>query len=85
LSHERTVRQFVEEINRHLGDGAVRIIYSWLGRGMELHAKWGAQLSLAPYDEEHLLRPAEQQAVLDELSLEALGVSLGLDVPGDSD
>jgi hypothetical protein len=54
MSLERTVRQFVEEVNHLVGEG-------------------------------HLLRAAEQQALLDELGLETLGVALGLEGPPDSD
>lgn len=81
VSRERTVRQFVEEVNRHVGADSLTIVYSFWWRTMEIHSKWGACLSASPGNEERLMAPAEQAAVLREVGLESLIPTLGLDVP----
>lgn len=85
MSHERTVRQFVDEVNRHVGEESLTIIYSFWWRSLEIHSKSGARLSASPGNEERLMAPAEQAAVLIEVGLESLIPTLGLDVPIDFD
>jgi hypothetical protein len=81
MSHARTVRQFVDEINRLSGDDSLRIVYSFWWRSTEIHSKWGARLSVSPGNEDRLMAPAEQVAILTEVGLEGLIPALGLDVP----
>lgn len=85
MSHERTVRQFVDEVNRHVGDEALTIIYSFWWRSLEIRSVWGVCLSASPGNEERLMAPAEQAAVLIEVGLESLIPALGLDLPMELD
>lgn len=81
MTHDRTVRQSVDEVNRQVGEEALTLIYSFWWRSLEIHSKWGACLFLSPGNEERLMAPAEQSTVLSEVGLESLIPTLGLDVP----
>lgn len=85
MSGARTVRQFVDEVNRQVGDEALSLIYSFWWRSLEIHSKWGACIYTSPGNEERLMAPAEQAAVLMEVGLESLIPTLGLDVPMELD
>jgi hypothetical protein len=81
LSRERTVRQFVDEVNRLVGDDTLAIRYRFWERDGAVYSKWGAWVSFWPGNEERLMAPAEQEAFLRQLGLESLTEMLGLDAP----
>ena len=80
----RTVREFVEEVNRYAGDGTMALVYSFWGGGLEIRCR-NLEISLARYGETQPMTPAEQSSILEAVGLEMLIPTMGLDVPASSD
>lgn len=85
MSPERTVRQFVDEVNRLIGEEFLTIRYGFLEREGAIYSKHGAWQSFWPGNEERLMAPAEQEVFLCEFGLEGYVELMGLDAQEDSD
>jgi hypothetical protein len=81
MSLERTVRKFVEEVNRLRGDSLLEIWYSpW--SGWEIGFGDAAYVLGRGASEDDLLLPDTQETILRYFGLEELAVDLGLDPSG---
>lgn len=85
MSHERTVRQFVDEVNRLIGDDALTIRYRVRERDGAIYSRSGAWRSFWPGNEERLMAPAEQESSLRGFGLEGLIEMMGLNAPEEFD
>lgn len=76
MSHERTIRQFVDAVNAVFGQ-RMEILYSWFF-GLELRME-GLPYALGKVGEERMLTVAEQEAICRYFDLDPR--LLGLDAP----